>query len=181
VTTFYSAGHGTRTTEELVTLLREPGIGLVADVRRFPGSRRHPHFSREALAQDLPARGIAYEWWGEDLGGRRRAPADASRHSAWRVPAFRAYAAHMDSAAFQTALVRLEEKGAVAPVALMCAESMWWRCHRRLIADALVARGHRLVHLISPGQRHEHRLDEKARIIEGRPVYDVGVTGTLEL
>lgn len=173
----YTVGHGTRSTEELVAVLSQVGVGCLLDVRRYPGSRRSPHLGRPALAASLPAAGIAYEWWGDELGGRRsRAP--ASRHPALRNDAFRAYADHMDTPEFRAAVERLvpSAQPGTAPSALMCAETLWWRCHRRLIADALVVRGVDVVHLVRVGVLEPHRLHPAARADEGGwPVYDMGV------
>src|SRR4030088_2921402 len=98
----YTVGHGTRSLDELAETLHDAGVGRLVDVRRFPGSRRHPHLSRASLEVELPARAVAYEWWGEDLGGRRRSESPTSRHPAWRDPAFRAYAEHKDTPAFRS-------------------------------------------------------------------------------
>jgi uncharacterized protein (DUF488 family) len=184
VRTVFSAGHGTRTTEQLAELLRDGGVELLVDVRRLPGSRRHPHFAREALASSLPSLGIRYEWRGEELGGRRSRRRDGpSRHPAWRNDAFAGYADYMDTPAFREALARLEDAAtAGTSLAVMCAETLWWRCHRRLIADALVLRGFEVIHLIQPGKSARHPLHESARAgDDGYPVYDIGVTGELPL
>ena len=166
--TLYTVGHGTRTTEELLAVLQSAGVVRLADVRRFPGSRRNPHLSREALAADVPG----YEWWGEELGGRRSRAA-ATRHPAWRNDAFRAYADYMDSAAFRDALVRL--LSAPEPTAVMCAETLWWNCHRRLIADAAVSQGVDVVHLLDVGKSQPHKVSDGYRVgDDGWPVYDVG-------
>ena len=103
----FTVGHGTRTTEELATVLQSAGVGRLIDVRRFPGSRRHPHFSREALERSMPERGLRYEWWGEDLGGRRSRTTKTTRHVAWRNAGFQGYADYMDSDRFRAALERL--------------------------------------------------------------------------
>jgi len=165
----YTIGHGTRATDELVAVLRDAAVERLVDVRRFPGSRRNPHLSREALERNLP---VAYEWWGEELGGRRRG-APESRHPAWRNDAFRAYADWMDTPVFHDALDRLlaDER----PTTVMCAETLWWRCHRRLIADAATLRGAEVVHLLDVGQPQAHVLHEAVRPDEeGCPVYDRG-------
>ena len=176
----FTVGHGTRTTEELARILQSSGVRRLIDVRRFPGSRRHPHFSREALERSMPERGIHYEWWGEDLGGRRSRTTKATRHVAWRNAGFQGYADYMDSDRFRAALARLEDAARTEPpLAIMCAETLWWRCHRRLISDALAVRGAEVVHLIGPGQSQVHKLHPAIRIEDGRPVYDVGETGTL--
>ena len=178
--TVFTIGHGTRTTAELVEVLESAGVELLIDVRRFPGSRRHPHFAREALEETLPAAGIAYRWEGEALGGRRD-PVPNSPNVAWRLEAFRGYADHLASPEFRAALRELEERAAATAQAVMCAETVWWRCHRRLIADSLVADGLDVVHL-GVGKDDHHKLHEAARRDErGVLVYDVGVTPSLEL
>jgi uncharacterized protein (DUF488 family) len=181
VAVVYTIGHGTRSTQELAAVLREGGVTRLVDVRRLPGSRRHPHFSRAALETDLPAVGIAYDWRGEELGGRRtRAEITGpTRHPAWRNDSFRNYADYMDTDEFHSALARLEEDAGREALAIMCAETLWWRCHRRLISDALAIHGHDVVHLIGAGQSQSHPLHPALRVEEGRPVYDVGETGTL--
>jgi uncharacterized protein (DUF488 family) len=179
--TVFTCGHGTRTLEELVALLRSASVTRLVDVRRYPGSRRHPQFGKDSLAAALPGSGIIYDWRGEVLGGRRSAPKGTrSRHPAWRVDAFRAYADYMDTPAFREALTRLEQDAAREPLAVMCAETLWWRCHRRLIADALAVDGHEVIHLLSPTDRQPHPLHPQLRVDEdGRPVYDKGVDATL--
>ncbi len=176
----YTIGHGTRSSAELIDTLRGAGIELLVDVRRFPGSRRHPQFARESLERDLPEAGIAYRWEGEALGGRRRSH-PRTRHPAWRVAGFRAYADHMDTAVFRDALRVLEDEvRAGTRLAVMCAETLWTRCHRRLIADALTLHGFEVTHLLAPGRSEPHRLHEDVRADDdGWPVYDVGHTGTL--
>jgi uncharacterized protein (DUF488 family) len=170
----FTIGHGTRSIDELATVLHGSAIELLVDVRRQPGSRRNPHFARESLEAELPGRGIAYEWWGPALGGRRRSNG-ASRHLAWRDPAFRAYADHMETSEFVDALESLLGRAAASPTAVMCAETLWWRCHRRLISDAAVVRGVDVVHL-GLGVPSTHRLTPEARVDTGhRIVYDVGV------
>ncbi|MGH2698995.1 MAG: DUF488 family protein [Actinomycetota bacterium] len=154
-------------------MLRSAEIELLADVRRYPGSRRHPHFGRDALAAGLSRVGVTYEWWGESLGGRRTMDdAAANRHVSWRNDAFRAYAGYMETPVFRDALEALIKRAREARVAVMCAETLWWRCHRRLIADALVAAGHEVIHL-GLGKDQAHRLSEACRIDEnGLLVYD---------
>jgi uncharacterized protein (DUF488 family) len=180
--TVFTVGHGTRTSDELVEVLRAGDVARVVDVRRFPGSRRHPHFARDALEQWLPAAGVAYDWRGEELGGRRsRARGRPSRHPAWRNDGFRNYADYMDTPEFRDALGRLESEAGREAIAIMCAETLWWRCHRQLIADALMVRGVDVAHLIGPRESQPHRLHPSLRVEDGRPVYDVGETGTLQV
>lgn len=171
--TIYTVGHGTRSVLQLAEVLRPAGVGKVVDVRRFPGSRRQPEAARAHLEQALPKLGIAYDFGGEALGGLRRARPH-SRHRAWRNASFRAYADHMDSPAFRAALEGLERAAEDVPLALMCAETLWWRCHRRLIADALVLRGHEVIHLIDRDTRRVHELHPAVRAESGWPVYDGG-------
>ena len=180
--TLFTVGHGARTLDELVAVASSGGLGRIVDVRRFPGSRRHPHLAGEALAASLPEHGFAYEWWGESLGGRRKG-APRSRHPAWENDSFRAYADHMDTPQFRDALRRLlaEVEGGPA-TAVMCAETLWWRCHRRLIADAAVLLGTPVVHLVDARTHTPHPVLASARAgDDGWPVYDVGVQGSLDV
>jgi uncharacterized protein (DUF488 family) len=167
---FYTLGHSTRTLAELLALLRERGVRTLVDVRRFPGSRRHRHFNREPLAAALGEAGIEYRHE-PDLGGRRSARAD-SPNTAWRVEGFRAYADHMATPEFHAALDRLLGAETRRPAALLCAEAVPWRCHRQLIADALVAHGHAVRHILAPERTQEHELNPAARVLPGgRLVY----------
>jgi uncharacterized protein (DUF488 family) len=171
----FTVGHGSRSTSELISVLGAWGVERLVDVRRYPRSRRHPHLSYDALAVELPAAGIGVEWWGEELGGRRR-PLPGSRHTAWRNEAFRGYADHMDTDLFRDAFDRLlTGLEALPPTAVMCAETLWWRCHRRLIADAVVLAGGEVVHLLHDRSAQPHQLHPAVRPDEaGRPVYDSG-------
>src|SRR5262249_33022067 len=155
-----------------VELLRAHGVAGVADVRRFPASRRHPHFAREALAEALAREHVAYRWL-PALGGRRRPRAD-SPHVAWRSEAFRAYADHMDTHEFAAGIAGLVASGRERAVAVLCAEAVPWRCHRQLIADALVARGVEVRHIVGPQPAAAHRLTPFARLDGERVVYDRG-------
>ena len=155
--TIRTIGHGTRSTDELVSLLRQAGVVTLVDVRRYPTGRRQPHLSRERLAADLREAAVGYEWWGEALGGRRAADKSVVEASAWRTPAFAAYEAHMATDEFRRGLGQLEDRAtARESLAIMCAETVWWRCHRRLIADALTRDGFLVEHLIDrvPGRPH---------------------------
>jgi uncharacterized protein (DUF488 family) len=166
----FTLGHSTRPIEDLLALLAEHGIETLVDVRRFPASRRHPQFSRDALDASLAGAGIAYIHQ-PDLGGRRAARPD-SPHTAWRVEAFRGYADHMESPEFREALARLVRRGGEESTAILCAEAVPWRCHRRLIADALVARGIEVRHILGPGRAEAHELDPNARVLpDGRLLY----------
>ena len=169
----FTVGHGARTADEFTDVLTEAKVQTLLDVRRFPGSRRHPHFSQEVLRRSLNDLGVGYEWWGESLGGRRK-PSPESRHAALRNASFRAYADHMESDEFRAALSVIEARSKDERLAVMCAETLWWRCHRRLIADALVARGVEVIHL-GTGKDAAHALTPEARVDEdGRVVYDDG-------
>ena len=166
----HTIGHSTRELAELLALLRAHGIRRLVDVRRYPGSRRHPHFARDTLAASLRAAGIDYRHE-PDLGGRRTGRRD-SPHTAWRSASFRAYADHMDTPAFGAALGRLADLGAEAPAAILCAEALPWRCHRQLIADALVARGMEVRHILGPGPALRHELHPSAHVQgDGRLLY----------
>ena len=161
----YTIGHSTRTHEELVALLRAHGVRRVVDVRRYPGSRRQPHFSRESLERSLPEAGIAYRH--EPALGGRRTPRPDSPNGAWRSASFRAYADHMDSGEWRAALERVLATAAAEPTAVMCAEAVPWRCHRQLIADAAVARGVEVRHILTATSAPPHALNPDARVGPG--------------
>ena len=176
----YSLGHSNVSADEFFSRVESAGVRVLVDVRAFPASRRHPHFVREALADASARRGVAYHWM-PALGGRRRAVVSTSPHVAWEVPAFRNYADYADTAEFAAALGDLEAIARAAPTAFMCAEALWWRCHRRLIADQLLVHGWDVRHIGADGPLTEHRLPDFARVAEGRIVYDVGATPSLAL
>jgi uncharacterized protein (DUF488 family) len=155
----YTIGHSTRTLDALIRLLRESAVQRLADIRRFPGSRRYPHFSRESLAKALPESGIEYVHVPE-LGGRRDESPD-SRNTALRNGQFRGYADHMATEEFRTALDNLLQSDTTT--AIMCAEAVPWRCHRNFVADELVRRGHDVVHILNVGSRKRHELNPMAR------------------
>ena len=166
----FTIGHSTRGVDELLALLRENGIRLLVDVRRFPISRRYPHFTGPALAASLAQAGIGYHHE-RDLGGHRE-PRPGSPHTGLRAAAFRGYADHMATPAFREALARLQDKAAARPTAFMCAEADPQRCHRQLVADALLARGTRVLHILGPGRVAAHALHPAARLTtEGTVVY----------
>lgn len=178
--TLFTIGHSTRTFAEFVTLLEAHGIRSLVDVRRYPGSRRYPHFSREALAAALPGLGVAYAHEPE-LGGRRT-PRAESPNGAWRSASFRAYADHMEEPAWRAALARVLEKAALEPTAVMCAEAVPWRCHRQLIADAVVARGGEVRHVLGVNRTERHTLNEHARVdAAGHVRYPAGPAAQGEL
>ena len=160
----FTVGHGARPAEELVETLRGAEVSTLVDVRRFPGSRRHPQFSGEALRETLAAAGIAYRH-AVELGGRLSGEPGEERFDCLRVAAFRSYAARMGTEAWQEALA---DALAEPSPCFMCAETLWWRCHRRLIAELLAARGHKVLHLLGPGNRQPHRPWDVAEAREGR-------------
>jgi uncharacterized protein (DUF488 family) len=164
----YTIGHSTRTFEQFLTLLRREDVRHLVDVRRFPGSRRHPHFNTEPLAAALGDAGISYEH-AVDLGGRRAASPD-SRNLGWRNPSFRGYADHTVSHAFLAALDRVIATAERMPTAIMCAEAVPWRCHRTLIADALLARGWRVRHILD-ATTTDHTLTPFGVVRNGRVEY----------
>ncbi|HYE08122.1 MAG TPA: DUF488 domain-containing protein [Planctomycetota bacterium] len=165
-----SVGHSIRPLAEFLDLLRAHGIATLVDVRKIPGSRRHPHFAREALAEALTGAGISYRWMPE-LGGRRSTAGLSDANAAWRVPAFHAYADHLASADGHAALDALEAIARASPTAFMCAEALWTKCHRRLIADALTARGWNVRHLMTAKRAEPHRLPDFAQVADGAVAY----------
>lgn len=167
----FTVGHGARPIERFVELLKGAGVERLVDIRTAPGSRKHPQFGRDALAASLGEEGISYEW-AKDLGGFRKAD-PASRHTALRNSGFRGYADHMETDAFRAARDRVVEQARRTPTAVMCAESLWWRCHRRMLSDSLVTMGCEVVHLMEGGRQEPHRLSGSARVVDGKLVYDV--------
>ena len=168
----WSVGHGARPIEDLIATLRGADIQCLADVRSQPGSRRHPQFGAQALESALGPAGITYVHL-PDLGGRRESRAD-SPHRALRVAAFRGYADHMSTPEFARGYERLTSLARESRTAFMCAETLWWRCHRRLIADRLTVDGWQVTHLFAPGKSEPHVLWDAARTEGGRLVYDLG-------
>ena len=156
----YTVGHSTRSAEELLTILGAAGVQLVADVRAFPSSRRHPQFNRGALAAWLGSAGIGYRHF-PGLGGRR-SPIPGSVNGGWHERAFQGYADHMSSDEFKRALAELASVASEPATAIMCAEALWWRCHRRLISDALVVRGWQVEHLGVGDHPEPHSLPDFA-------------------
>ena len=166
-----TVGHGPEDRVRLGARLTGAGVDAIVDVRRFPGSRVNADVRREAMAAWLPAAGIGYRWE-ERLGGRRRLPAGEPVADAWwTVAQFAAYAAHTRTAEFTRALEEVLAEAATATVALMCSESVWWRCHRRLIADVLVSLGERVLHVRGEEAPEAHRLTPPARIVAGVLTY----------
>jgi len=162
--TVHTVGHSTRALEIFVALLKVHAIQLIVDVRRWPASRRYPHFSREALAPSLNSNGVDYLWRG-DLGGFRK-PSPESPNTAWRVGAFRAYADFMLTQEFEPIIRAVENTATTQRIAPMCAEAVPWRCHRQLLADAFLVRGWSVRHIMDDGC-HEHSLPAFATVKEG--------------
>ncbi len=159
-----TVGHGARPLDELIGMLVDAGATRLVDVRRFPGSRRHPQFGRATLERAVPDAGIEYRHEPE-LGGRRRGEPGEEAFHCLRAAAFRSYAARLARPDVQAALARSLQ--AERPC-FMCAETLWWRCHRRLIAELLTAREHEVVHLLRPGASERHRLSDESEVRGGR-------------
>jgi len=168
--TIWTVGHSNHDIDTFVRLIRGQSIEVVADVRRFAGSRRHPHFGAEALAASLTAAGIGYRHLA-GLGGRRGKAAPVSPNTGWRVAAFNAYADHMTTRAFREDLAVLAALAVDRRVAIMCSEVLPWRCHRRLIADNLIVGGWSVLDIIGPGPPKAHVLTPFARVADGALIY----------
>jgi uncharacterized protein (DUF488 family) len=184
----WTIGHSTRAIDEFISLLEQNEIKLLADVRAWPGSKRYPHFNKDALAKSLNAHRIRYEHFPE-LGGKRKSKPD-SRNTAWRNASFRGYADYMETEQFQKGVERLlafarsdglgsrrnERDGWEAvtpcPTAIMCAEAVWWRCHRSLIADYLKARGVEVLHILGANKVEPHPYTSASRIVNGELSYE---------
>lgn len=165
----WTIGHSTHSIEEFLALLDENDIEALVDVRRFPGSRRLPQFGSDALAEQLEAHGIAYRWI-EALGGRRRASATPSE-TGWRHPAFAAYADYIVSEDFAEGLFELTMIAFGMRTAIMCAEVLWWRCHRRIISDVLVSLDVRVEHILGSGKTEPHKLTAPGHLVRGQLSY----------
>ena len=166
----WTIGHSTRTIDVFISLLKEHEIKLLADVRSLPGSKRYPQFNKEALANSLGKSGINYEHFPE-LGGRRK-PKPESKNTAWRNPSFRAYADYMETDDFYKGIKRLLDLAAgTGSTAIMCAEAVWWRCHRALIADHLKAHGIDVMHIVDANKTQPHPYTSAAQIVNGELSY----------
>jgi uncharacterized protein (DUF488 family) len=167
--TVWTVGHSTRSSEEFGHILTAHEIKVLVDVRMFPGSRRYPQFNKPTLSESLSRLGIEYKHEPR-LGGRRSPRAD-SHNTAWRNAQFRAYADHMETEEFRNVVKELLQLAGVARTAVMCAEAVWWRCHRSLIADYLKAAGHTVIHIIDVNKTEEHPFTSAARIVDGELSY----------
>ena len=166
----WTIGHSTRGIDEFISVLEENEIKLLVDVRAWPGSKRYPQFNKDALKESLNAHGIRYEHFPE-LGGKRKSKPD-SRNTAWRNASFRGYADYMETEQFQKGIERLLDVAAEAgPTAIMCAEAVWWRCHRSLIADYLKTRGTEVMHILGANKVEPHPYTSAAHIVDGTLSY----------
>lgn len=167
--TLWTIGHSTREWPVFTGMLADAGIEMLVDVRRFAGSRRNPQFSGETMARTLPEAGCRYVPM-PDLGGRRKPDPD-TRNTAWRNASFRGYADYMETGPWQAACKRLASLASGQRVAIMCAEALWWQCHRGLIADRFKADGWEVIHLTAPGRSEPHPYTSAARIVDGELDY----------
>lgn len=166
----WTIGHSTRTIDEFIALLKANHINLLVDVRTLPGSTRYPQFNKETLVDSLGKAGIRYEHFSE-LGGRRK-PRNDSRNTTWRNESFRGYADYMETEQFRNGIKHLLDRAADAgPTAIMCAEAVWWRCHRSLISDYLKARGIEVMHILDAKKAEPHPYTSAARVVDGKLSY----------
>jgi len=168
--TLYTIGHSTRTLDELIAVLRAHEIQTLVDIRAFPMSRRLPQFNRESLEQTLPAAGIRYVWM-KGLGGYRKKTLEESPNIALRNDSFRNYADYMLTPEFEQAMAELLALAESSRTAYMCAERLYFRCHRLLVSDWLVAHGHDVLHIDGTGPVKPHTLTAEGRVVEGRLIY----------
>jgi len=164
----YTIGHSTHSADAFLALLRMHGVTQLADVRTMPMSRRYPHFNKNSLEKFLAASGIRYRHLG-GLGGLRKPKRD-STNTAWKHPSFRGYADYMETEAFERAFRELVVFASAGPTAVMCAEAVWWRCHRQLLADALLVQGVPVWHIVGAGAK-PHEMSAFARIRDGKVIY----------
>ena len=168
--TLYTIGHSTRTLDELVTALKAHGIETLVDIRAFPMSRRLPHFNRESLESGLSIRGIHYVWM-KALGGYRKATREDSPNTALRNPSFRNYADYTLTSEFERAMGELLRLAGQSGTAYMCAERVYFRCHRMIVSDWLAAHGHEVLHIDAAGPTRPHKLTAEAHIVDGQMIY----------
>jgi len=177
--TIWTVGHSNKTIDDFLTLLRAHNIELVADVRRFPGSRRYPHFGQEKLSEALNEKGIDYEHF-EILGGRRE-PKKDSENMAWRNEGFRGYADYMETPEFRSGIDQLRDRARRRRTAIMCAEALWWQCHRSMVADFLLSLGDEVLHILGTEKTEPHRYSSPARVVNGKLTYHSDPTQELAL
>ena len=168
--TLYTIGHSTRALDELISALKAHGIETLVDIRAFPVSRRLPHFNRESLETELPKHGLRYIWM-KSLGGYRKKTREDSPHTALRNASFRNYADYTLTPEFEQAIAELLKLAEQAPTVYMCAERVYFRCHRMIVSDWLVAHGHEVLHIDAEGPVRIHRLTPEARLVDGKMIY----------
>ena len=166
----YTLGHSNRSLEEFLDILRHYSIEAVADVRRFPSSRKFPHFNKDNLRRSLISEGIEYHWFGE-LGGKRGYIPGAEKYKCFRAEGYRNYVALMQTEEWRRAFNELVSLATNKVTVVLCAERIPWRCHRKLISDALLARGFVVIHIIDKGKEYQHRLTKCAKIVNGKLEY----------
>ncbi len=166
----WTIGHSTHTLEKFIDMLKSFKIELVADIRSFPGSRKFPHFNKEAMEISLPQNNIQYIHL-KNLGGRRKANVD-SKNTVWRHVAFRGYADYMETDAFKEGIKELEKIAMNQRTACMCSEAVWWRCHRSMVSDYLKVHGWKVMHIMAMGKEDEHPYTAPARIVNGELTYE---------
>jgi uncharacterized protein (DUF488 family) len=166
----WTIGHSTRSLEEFVEMLHSFQIKMLVDIRSFPGSRRYPHFNKEALGISLPQNDIQYTHL-KSLGGRRKADPH-SKNAAWRHPAFRGYADYMETDEFKEGINELEKIASKQRTAYMCSEAVWWRCHRSMVSDYLKVNGWKVMHIMATGKEEEHPYTAPAKIENGKLTYE---------
>ena len=167
--TIYTVGHSTYNLADFINLLQSFDVKTVADIRRFPGSRKYPWFNKDPLAEELQQAGITYIHL-EGLGGRRKVQVH-SKNSRWRNTSFRGYADYMETGDFRKEVAKLEAIALEQPTACMCSEAVWWRCHRSMVSDYLKAQGWTVLHIMSPGKAEEHPYTSPARVSNGHVFY----------
>ncbi len=167
--TIWTVGHSTYAFEEFASMLHYFNIEVLVDIRSFPGSRRYPHFNKEYLESALPLQNIEYMHF-QKLGGRRK-PMPQSKNIAWKHDAFRGYADYMETEDFKEAVERLETVAKGKRAAFMCSESLWWRCHRSLVADLFKSKGWKVVHIMAKEKEMEHPYTAPAKIVNGKLTY----------
>ncbi len=167
--TIYTVGHSTNSLAVFIEMLQSFGIKALADIRRFPGSKKYPQFNKENLDMALKQQGIHYMHL-EDLGGRRQVQAD-SKNNRWRNVSFRGYADYMETGDFKKAIAKLEDLALHQPTVYMCSEAVWWRCHRSMVSDYLKAKGWTVLHIMAVGKAEEHPYTSPARVVGERVLY----------
>jgi uncharacterized protein (DUF488 family) len=171
IRTIWTIGHFTRALEEFLAMLLASGIRCVVDIRSSPGSRKYPHFDKEALRASLVQHGFTYHHF-ESLGGRRKARKD-SKNTVWRNASFRGYADYMETPSFDDSIAALEEIASNEPTALMCCEAVWWKCHRSMVSDAFKSKSWQVMHIMSVGKETEHPYTNPAVLVDGKLTYRV--------